>query len=175
MRNETTLQPTLPEPATRQAERGAVLAISLILLTIMMLLAISSMRTATLGLIMTGNAQHRESAFQLAQTGIAATINALNNDRLELVAEDGWTHPAAISGREGETGDAYHVDLRYLYRALSPVQAEPGETEALFFELEATGMTGGRNARSLQTRGFWVTGVDERPINVTYWFPHESP
>ena len=155
--------------------RGAALAISLVLLMIMTLLAISTVRTATLELVMAGNAQHREKAFQLAQTGIAATVSRLNKNKLRLAATDGWTHPAALTGSEDQTSDGFRVDLRYLYRGASPVQGQLEDTEALYFELESTGQTSGRKARSVQTQGFWVTGVDDRPVILTYWFPHESP
>lgn len=165
----------MSQRTTSQSDRGAVLAISLVFLMIMTLLAISTVRTATLELVTAGNAQHRERAFQLAQTGIAATINRLNQHKLGLDAADGWTHSGAVTGNDDQSGDEFRVDLHYLYRGASPIRGEPDPPEALYFELESTGQTGGRNARSIQTRGFWVTGVNDRPINLTYWFPHESP
>jgi hypothetical protein len=164
-----------PESFTTRNERGAVLAISLVFLTIMTLLAISSLRTATLQLVTVGNAQHREQAFQLAQTGIAMTISRLNHASLRLVAVKDWSLPNALTGHDEQTGDTYSVDLHFLYRGPSPVHTESEPTEAFYFELTSTGRTGGRNALSIQTQGLWVSGVDDRPVNVSYWFPHESP
>lgn len=168
-------QRSLNQRTTSRSDRGAVLAVSLVLLTIMTLLAVSTVRTATLELTMAGNAQHREKAFQLSQTGIAAAISRLNKNKLGLDAAAGWTHPGAVTGNTNQSGDEFRVDLHYLYRGAAPIEDQPDPPEALYFELESTGQTGGRNARSVQTRGFWVTGVNDRPINLTYWFAHESP
>ena len=52
---------------TTHGQRGAVLIISLVLLMVLTILAISTMRTASLGLLMAGNTQYRQNAWQLAQ------------------------------------------------------------------------------------------------------------
>jgi hypothetical protein len=168
-------QRSLNRRTTRRSDHGTVLAISLILLMIMTLLAISTVRTATLELMMAGNAQHREKAFQLSQTGIAVAIGRLNQNKLSLDAADGWAHPGAVTGSSDQPGDEFRVDIHYLYRGAAPNHEQADPPEPLYFELESTGRTGGRNARSVQTRGFWVAGVDDRPINLTYWFAHDSP
>ena len=166
---------TLSEMSFDHNERGAVLAVSLILMTIMTLLASSALRTATLQLVTANNAQLQEKAFQLSQAGIAAAINRLNHGKLRLVAAGGWARPGAITGRDDQTGDTYVVDLRFLYRGPAPVRVQAEPQDALFFELESSGQTGSRNARSIQTQGLWVADINARPVNITYWFPHEAP
>ncbi len=161
----------LQQPASR--DRGAILAISLVLLMILTLLAISTMRTATLELAMAGNAQVMEKAFQSAQTGLAVAVARINNDELALGATDGWVHEDAVTGAD-DAGNAYAIGVRYLYRGEPPHDTDP-EIRALYFEMESTGTTRARNAKSVQTRGFWVPASGGRPINLTYWFPHATP
>src|SRR4051812_10149488 len=51
-------------------QSGAALVVALILLVALSLMAISSMNTATLDLIMAGNEQYRTRAFQASEAGI---------------------------------------------------------------------------------------------------------
>jgi len=163
----------LPEsPELWVRDRGAALVVSLVLLMILSMLAVSVMRTAVLQTSMTGNLQYREKAFQLAEAGLAVTIERINAG-LTLIASDGWQHTGAVTGTIDAPDDAYSVDLRYLYRGKPPPDPARTDIEALYFEMESTGMTRARNAISIQTRGFWITAPDKRPINLTYWFPNE--
>jgi len=57
-------------------QRGAVLAVALVLLTVLTLLAVSGMTTTTLELQMAGNEQYQERAFQAAEAGIERAIQA---------------------------------------------------------------------------------------------------
>lgn len=61
---------------------GSTLVVALILLIALSLLAISSMNTATLDLIMAGNEQYRARAFSAAESGIK---NALLSNKFSLV------------------------------------------------------------------------------------------
>ena len=65
-----------PVSRSRSSRRqsGAALIVSLILLMVLTVLAVSTMRTASLELLMAGNAQFRENAFRLAQNGIDAVV-----------------------------------------------------------------------------------------------------
>ena len=64
MNNQTTLQ----------KQNGAVLVVSLILLVVITILAISGMNTATTELAMARNDQNYENAFQAAETGLALAL-----------------------------------------------------------------------------------------------------
>jgi hypothetical protein len=173
-----------PGPGRRihdQAQRGAALVVSLVLLVIMTMLAISTMRTATLELVMAGNARERARALELSQTGITVAIALINENKLPLVAAEGWTKRGAVTGSDGQTGGNYRVDLRYLYRGKPPAPTEPEAAgaveaaEAFYFEVESTGESGARKARSIQTQGLWAAAPGTRPVNLSYWFPRQSP
>jgi Tfp pilus assembly protein PilX len=60
------------------AQRGAALAIALILLVILMLLAVSGMSLATAELAMAGNEQLRRRAADAASTGIERAIERMS-------------------------------------------------------------------------------------------------
>lgn len=55
-------------------QRGAALVVGLLLLLVLTLLAISGMNTASLELVMAGNTQYGQNAFQAAEAGIERTI-----------------------------------------------------------------------------------------------------
>jgi hypothetical protein len=52
-------------------QKGAALAVGLMLLVVITLLAIAGMNTSTLELQMAGNVQFRQNAFQAAETGLS--------------------------------------------------------------------------------------------------------
>lgn len=54
----------------RKKQSGAALVVGLLLLLVLTLLAISGMNTASLELVMAGNTQFHQNAFQAAETGI---------------------------------------------------------------------------------------------------------
>jgi type IV pilus assembly protein PilX len=55
-------------------QRGAALVIGLILLAVITLLAVAGMNSASLELVMAGNMQTKERAFQTAEAGIEQTM-----------------------------------------------------------------------------------------------------
>lgn len=127
--------PSRPRIAHRQA--GAALVVGLLLLLVLTVLAISGMNTSSLNLIMAGNTQYSQNAFQAAEAGIERSIaaNEFNPDP-NLPAER-LTHTVG--------GAAYN--------ALSTVQlggraqlALPGASLDSFstyhFEIESIGRSG---------------------------------
>jgi Tfp pilus assembly protein PilX len=56
--------------------RGAALVVALVLLLALTVLAISSMNTASLELVMAGNTQYQQNAFQAAEAGIEQALRA---------------------------------------------------------------------------------------------------
>ena len=62
-------------------ERGAALIVGLILLLVMTVLAVATMGTANLEVVMASNTQNSQNAFQLAETGIDTNIATLDNNR----------------------------------------------------------------------------------------------
>lgn len=59
-------------------QNGSALVVALILLIALSLLAISSMNTATLDLIMAGNEQYKARAFSAAEAGISQALKSGN-------------------------------------------------------------------------------------------------
>jgi hypothetical protein len=72
----TTRQRSSLHRAGPQRETGAALVVGLILLLVLTLLAISGMTTASLELLMAGNAQYQERSFQAADAGIEQALAA---------------------------------------------------------------------------------------------------
>ena len=60
----------------RSANRGAALAVGLLLLAVLTILAVAGLSTATLELQMAGNQQYQERAFQAAEAGVEQAIAA---------------------------------------------------------------------------------------------------
>lgn len=58
----------------RGKQHGAALVVGLLLLLVLTLLAISGMNTASLELVMAGNTQYHQNAFQAAETGIERSL-----------------------------------------------------------------------------------------------------
>ena len=138
-------------------QKGAALVVGLVLMMVLTLLAVSTMRTATLELLMAGNAQYKEKAFQLAETGLRDAVNQLNQGTLSLGTTDGWQDIGALIGSVDDSGDDYTVDLRFVRAGDPPPSySEGGEITALYFEVTSTGRTVARNAKSIQTMGFWT-------------------
>jgi hypothetical protein len=67
------MQPT-PEDLKRVRQAGTTLVVSLVLLLVLTVLAVSGMHTATTEIAMAANAQYEEDAFQMAEDGIDVAI-----------------------------------------------------------------------------------------------------
>lgn len=79
-------------------QRGAALIVGLVMLLVITVLAVTGMNTSTVQLMMAGNKQFSESAFQAAETGIdrallAGSFNtALVDVRPEALVSTGYGH-----------------------------------------------------------------------------------
>ena len=125
-------------------QRGAALVVGLVLLLVLTLLAVSTMRTASLELLMAGNAQYRENAFRLAEAALAdgfdqapAFINATNGWSQNL----GTTQVPALDGE-------YDINLSYLGNSSACCGYSPDKFNFLHFQIDGTGRTDQRGARS---------------------------
>jgi type IV pilus assembly protein PilX len=65
-----TMNAIMARRPAKLAQRGAALVVGLLLLLVLTLLAISGMNTSTLELVMAGNTQFYQNAFQASETGI---------------------------------------------------------------------------------------------------------
>lgn len=89
---------------------GAALVIGLILLLVLTLLAVSGMNTASLELVMAGNEQYRQRAFQAADTGIEEALTILPGG---TVAQSCVPEPVTDKDTADGTGDHYTVTAQY--------------------------------------------------------------
>jgi hypothetical protein len=130
----------------RQQQAGAALIISLILLMVLTVLAISTMRTASLQLLMAGNVQYRENAYRLAQTGIDQVLRqappVVGDCSVPLVDAP----PVAVP----ELGGRYVTSV--CSRGESP--GISSSLKNLNYEVTSTGITDQRDARARLVQGY---------------------
>ena len=144
------IHPVSIRPPVR--ERGAALAIALILMVVMTLLGVSGMNTATLELTMAGNAQNQQDAFQAAETGIDIAIS-----------QSGFSTAAAGTVLATPVG-AGETEARIEFRQATPVPnlgfsmgVGSAGVQAFHFDVTAVGR-GPRGAVSTHVQSFYVVG-----------------
>ncbi len=148
-----------------EMQRGAALVVGLVLLMVLTVLAISVVRTATLDLLMTGNAQFRENAFQLAESGAQAVIRSAETGAIDLTvvpdcpaSDHPW--PDGDLPWSGEI-DVDDLGGRYQTRlCLDGVTADmPGTSigrfRQLHYRVESRGRTDQRDAEAIHVQGFY--------------------
>jgi Tfp pilus assembly protein PilX len=145
-------------------QAGAALVVSLVLLLVMTILAISTMNTARLELAMAGNTQYAENAFQLAETGIDINIQNINNGaplpppgatNCPAVGTIPLGAPVAMPALVGtfQIGTGYCGDAPDLSGGSSL-----GKIQQYHYRTDAQGITQTRGATSLNRQGFFIRG-----------------
>src|SRR5689334_5739850 len=121
-------------PSSRNRQSGAALVVGLILLIVITIMAVSSMNTASLDLIMAGNEQFRGRAFTAAEAGIEQ-------------AWIGGTFDTSTDYSIAATATGFGSD-KYKYEITRPnngiiESAPPGNSEgtfgAVYFRIKSTG------------------------------------
>lgn len=139
-------------PRTRSGHRiahrqaGAALVVGLLLLLVLTVLAISGMNSSSLNLIMAGNTQYSQNAFQAAESGIERSIaaNEFNPD------------PSITPERQEDDGElASYAAISTPQLAGASQPALPGSSLDSFstyhFEIDSTGTSRrGATARNIQ-------------------------
>lgn len=134
-------------------QRGAALVVGLILLLVLTLLAVTGMNTASTELIMAGNEQHQENAFQAAEMGI------------ERGMIDGAFNPSTLSEPIAQAAVPYSSTDSYL-GGITPQPGPNRPQQAMWgnrwdsfstfhFEVRSVG-TGARGATTTHTQGMFV-------------------
>ena len=132
-----------------QAQRGAALIVGLVLLLVMTLLGVAAMRTSTLQLVMAGNSQYSQLAFQAAESGIE---NEFNGGGLTTTLDRDVTYDLG-DGTEAETNIAYTTSTAVPAGGYSIGAG----FQAHHFEIRAIG-TAPRNATSTHRQGLYIVG-----------------
>jgi type IV pilus assembly protein PilX len=149
----------MKRPGQMRTQNGAALVVSLILLVVITVLAISGMNTATTELAMARNDQNYENAFQAAETGLEralaqagfdtggrAQLTATINDNDSVTAQIRFEGSTIVPDRAFSLGAggglaAYH----FLATASSQSRRSPGSTSD-------------RDAQATHTQAFYVVG-----------------
>jgi len=148
---------TLTTPPNHQRQQGAALIVGLVLMTVLTLLAVSTMRTSTLELAMAGNAQYHEQATQMAESGIRDAISRIDNKDIVLVATDGWLINYSEVVLAPDVGTLGHYEVTISFKQVGkPPDGNSDILNALYFEIESTGLSAARNAKAAIRQGFWV-------------------
>lgn len=156
------MRATTASRADRQC--GAALVVGLVLLMVLTVLAISVVRTATLDLTMSGNAQFRENAFQLAESGIQSVLRNAEAGVIDLtVVADCPTTAHPWSDGDLAWGAAVEVPAlrgRFQTRLCfdGATNDLPGTSfgfRQLHYRIESRGRTDQRNAEAIQAQGFY--------------------
>jgi type IV pilus assembly protein PilX len=133
-------------------QRGAALVTGLILLLILTIVAISGMNTATLELVMAGNTQFQENAFQAAETGIDRAIASRNFST---------TNPVVVPVTAMPNGATFATTTTYQEATAVPsggfsMGLDTGFA-AYHFDTQSQGQAQ-RNAASDHNQSFYVVG-----------------
>ena len=134
-----------------QRQQGAALVVGLILLLILTVFAVSGMSTATLELVLAGNTQFTENAFQASESAIEAEFVAgpatPDTPRERIIAFDNGSQAATLVAYRANTfAEGYSFS----------------EYSADHYVITARG-TSGKNAANVNEQGFFiiVPGVGE--------------
>lgn len=129
-------------------QRGAALAIGLVLLLILTLLAVSGMATSSMELVMAGNEQYRQKAFQAADTGIEQALTVLPS-----VSQSCDSVPVANNTTDTESADEhYTVTAQYKGDGSPPSGFTIGEYTSIHYQVVSSG-TSARNTSAVNTQG----------------------
>jgi len=147
----------------RKKQHGAALVIGLVLLMVMTILAVSTMRTAALELAMAGNAQYKEKAFQLAESGIDDLIHQIENGMVGYQTITDWTqvHPETQIEKPDSGGDNmgnYQTQLTYMRTGSISVGNSLNKINQHHLQIDSTGRTEVRGAESVQSQGITQLG-----------------
>jgi type IV pilus assembly protein PilX len=137
----------------RARQRGAALVVGMIMLAILTLLAITAMNTSSTELVMAGNEQFRERAFQMAEAGIEQSVRELSTVGQEL------KKPVTKTGIKSTTqpDDSYNISSEYIGEDDDIPGFSAGKFVGLHYRIDSTGFSV-RNARSTQTQGAFLPG-----------------
>lgn len=137
------------------SQRGAALVVGLMLLLVVTLLAVTGMNTASTELIMAGNDQFRQNAFQAAEIGIEQGM--LNGDFNPGTATEALYSDVVVAGSQGDT---FTTTITPRPTPNSPMPAMWGRSWNSFstfhFDVQSRGASGRRDGVTTHTQGMFV-------------------
>jgi len=135
-------------------QQGAALVVSLILLMILTLLAVSTMSTASLEVTMAGNNQFGENAFQLAETAHEQFLQTIQANTLVCVNEQNPTVCDIPQTQVPQMGGGFQTQSIAISDVGSCPLSSEGEVVRFDFELQAVGNSAS-NAVAQHTQGWF--------------------
>jgi type IV pilus assembly protein PilX len=136
--------------SSQRKQQGAALVIGLVLLVILTLLAITGMNTSTTELIMAGNEQFRQKAFQASETG---RENALR--RLATVPTDGKVITVPEKAVVDGAAETYTTTSQYIGEDQDIAGYKVGAFVGNHYVVTSTGRSS-RNAAADHEQGAFV-------------------
>jgi type IV pilus assembly protein PilX len=131
-------------------QSGAALVVGLILLVIITLLAISGMGTAAVELVMAGNEQYRQRAFQASGSGIEQALT-----KLASVPQTSTPTVVTANAPSAVSGEKFTTSSLYLGDDLNIPGFSAGKFVGIHYQITSEG-TSSRNSRSEQQQGAFV-------------------
>lgn len=124
--------------------------VGLILLVVLTLLAVSGMNTASVELVMAGNEQYRQRAFQASGTGVEEAISV-------LASVPQTTTPTEVTKQpvKNSTAETYSTSTVYVGDDLNVPGFSAGKFVGLHYEITSDGFSS-RNAHSQQKQGAYI-------------------
>jgi type IV pilus assembly protein PilX len=147
--------------STKRHQGGAVLVVSLILLVIITILAVSGMNTATTEIAMARNNQNSENAFQAAESGLELALSQglFNTTGLTTLTQ-------SVSTNETVTTDILFEDSTFVPdRAFSMgvgsgISAYHFTAVATADSLRSPGTPTDRDASAVHSQAFYIVGPE---------------
>ncbi len=140
-------------------QQGAVLVVSLMLLVVITVLAISGMNTATTGLAMARNDQNYENAFQAAENGIEQALGQgnFNTAGNTTITGQAGSHESFSTVIEFENATLV-PDRAFSLGSGSGVVAYHFLATSSAKSLRAPGSTTDRDSTATHTQAFYIVG-----------------
>ena len=129
-------------------QRGAALVIGLVLLLILTLLAVSGMSTSSMELVMAGNEQYRQKAFQASDTGLEHALTVLPTVSQSCNAVE----VPANSEDTPAPDNQYTVTAQYEGDGSPPSGFTLDQYTAIHYEVVSSGKSA-RNTKAENTQG----------------------
>ena len=131
-------------------QKGAALVVGLMLLVIVTVLAVSAVGTASTEMIMAGNEQFRERAFQAAEIGLENGIR-----KLATIAQDRVVHTDPVVTITSLPQDSYILSTQYIGDDNDIPLFSAGKFSGLSYRLNSAGSSQ-RNSASAHEQGAFV-------------------
>jgi type IV pilus assembly protein PilX len=136
----------------KQNQRGAALIVGLMLLVIITLLAVTAVGTSTTELVMAGNEQFRERAFQAAEAGIETAYRKVGSGDADVPFDFG-TYLDNNNVAMSDPTDI--VSTRIEPFGANTLVGNSSKFIGQVFRLTSTGQSA-RNSQSVHEAGVWV-------------------